>query len=335
MVDPPQECRHSTTSTDIHTNQTRKIYQPLHPEVRHLLDPEYVAFHDRYIQFVEPEQNKPWDGSARTRQNWPYAGRPIVEVGRIEDIQPDPNFKARVFTPAGHPPAQGWPVVLWLHGGGFASGDIAGDNDLCSLLCRDANCVVVSVGYRLAPEHPYPAAIEDVTSALVWIHSGPGAAQLSVDRSRIAIGGASAGANIATVVCLAASDLQIPLKLQILVVPVIDQTATLATSWAAHAHAPWLTPARMIWYRQLYIADSRSARDWQISPCFAPTDKLQRLPKTFIAIANQDMLSTEGLAYAEQLQSLGVAVDVKTYDGMPHGMMALAGESAMGMIWTV
>lgn len=312
------------------TDRTRKIYQPLHPSVRPLLDPEYVAFHDKYIQYVEPDEDRPWDGSARTRQNWPYAGSPIVEVGSVEDFRPAPNIEFRVFTPTGPVPPQGWPVFIWMHGGGFAGGDINGDNDLCSMLCRDANCVVATVGYRLAPEHPYPAAIEDVTETLKWINSDKGSSTLSINRTKIAIGGASAGANLAAVLCLIALDLKIPIMLQLLVVPVIDQTATVKTVWSEHVHAPWLTPSRMTWYRDLYLPHATPAKacEWQVSPCFAPEEALRRLPRTFFAIGGQDMLSTEGLAYAEKLKRLGVDVDVKVYEGMPHGMITLSGKLA-------
>lgn len=317
----------TTANTELTEDTTRRTaYQPLHPSVRPLLDPEYVAFHDRHIQYVEPEYHKPWSESIRTRITWPYAGSPIVEVGKVEDIRPCPNFVIRIFSPSSEVKRLERPLVIWLHGGGFAGGNIDSDNDLCSLICREADCVVANIDYRLAPEHPYPAAVEDVVDALKWFISDAGASELKIDRTRIAIGGASAGANLATVGALLAVQLSIPLALQVLVVPVTDNSATLQTTWSSHPYAPGLTPARMTWYRSLYLTGAESAQDWKISPILAPRDLLPNLPKTWIAIAGQDMLSTEGLAYADMLKESGVNIEVSVYDGVPHGMMALSGE---------
>ncbi|KAK5938180.1 hypothetical protein PMZ80_009769 [Knufia obscura] len=308
----------------------RTIHQPLYPSVRPLLDPEYVAFHDKHVQYVEPEQLRPWTPSNRTRYTWPYAGSSIVEVGNVKDIRPCGDFSIRVFSPAGSPPASGWPLLIWFHGGGFAAGNIDSDNDLCSLACRDVGCVVANVDYRLAPEHPYPAAVEDVAALLHWITKDKGAANLNINTSKIALGGASAGANLAAVGALMAVELSIPIALQVLVVPVIDNTATLGTGWSAHPHAPWLTAPRMTFYRDLYLAQSHLAMQWKASPKFAPPELLSRLPRTWIAIAGEDMLSTEGLEYARALSECGVETEVRTYDGMPHTMLSLSGVLTKG-----
>lgn len=321
----------SSTAPNIAENpssveMSKTVYQPLHNSVRNLYDPEYVAFHDRYVQFVEPEHLKDWTASIRSRSLWPYAGSPILEVGSVEDLRPCPNFSVRIFRPQHRERESSCPVVVWLHGGGFAGGNIDSDNDLCSLLCRDLDCVVVNVDYRLAPEHPYPAAVEDVVDILKWVSSESGTRKLGIDPNKIVIGGASAGANLATVGALIATELSIPLALQVLVVPVTDNTATVETSWCSHPHAAGLTPQRMTWYRNLYLKDCEDNKHWRISPLYAPTEALARLPKTWIAIAGQDMLSTEGLAYAERLKESGVATDVQVYNGMPHSMMAMSGK---------
>lgn len=311
------------------TNQQaaeRTIFQPLHPSVRSLLDPQYVAFHDEYVQYVEPEQLKPWTPSNRTRYTWPYAGSPVVEVGSIKDIRPCGDFDIRVFSPSGEPPSGGFPLVIWFHGGGFAGGNIDSDNDFCSLACRDVGCVVANVDYRLAPENPFPAAVDDVAAVLQWVSTDEGAAELNIDRLKIAIAGSSAGGNLAAVGALMALELSIPIALQVLVVPVTDNTATLETSWSSYPHAPWLTGPRMTFYRNLYLQDKEMSRNWKASPIFAPKELLSRLPKTWIAIAGQDMLSTEGLAYAHLLEELGVPTQITSYEGMPHGMMALNGK---------
>lgn len=305
---------------------TRRIWQPLHPSIRQLLDPEYVAFHDKYAQYVEPELVKGWNTGLRTRYTWPYSGSPVLKVGEVKDIRPCPNFEIRVFTPKGDPPISGWPVVLWMHGGAFAVGNIDSDNDLCSLMCRDAQCVVLNIDYRLAPEHPFPAGLDDCIDTLKWCTSPAGAQYLSIDRTKIVIGGVSAGGNLAAVLCLVAVELAIPILLQLLVVPVTDNTANLKTSWGLHPHAPWLTPSRMIFYRNLYLPDASCAGQWKASPILAPPELLSRLPETWVAVAEQDMLSVEGMMYTSLLQQHGVDARCQKYIGMPHGMMALSGE---------
>ena len=213
-------------------------------------------------------------------------------------------------------------------------GDTTANNDLCALVCQRAKCVVVTVGYRLAPEHPYPAAFEDSVSALKWVCGQDGSKQLGVDRSRVALGGISAGGQLAASLSLEASRMHPPIKLafQILIVPVIDSTATTSTIWARNRLAPWLTPARMTWYRQMYFVDEASAREWQGSPNFAPKSLLTASPKTWIAISEQDLLAPEAKLYAMQLadawQELGVTdkeVVVKTYQGCTHSILALNG----------
>lgn len=305
----------------------RTKHQPLHPSVRPLLDPEYVTFHDRYVQYVEPEQLNPWNPNVRTRYTWPYAGSPIGEVGSVKDIRPCENFNIRLFGPVGKPPSEGWPLVIWFHGGGFAGGNIDSDNDFCALACRSVECVVANVDYRLAPEDPFPAAVEDVAEVLRWANSDEGALEGNIDRSRIAIAGASAGGNLAAVGALMAVEMSISIAVQVLVVPVTDNTATLQTWWSSHPHAPWLTAPRMTFYRNLYLQEDGLDRDWKASPIFAPKELISRLPKTWVAIAGQDMLSTEGLEYAEMLKAAGVETQVTVYDGMPHGMMALSGKT--------
>ena len=304
----------------------RQIYQPLHSSVRTTLDPEYVAFHDKYIQYVEPEQMKPWTPSIRTRQLWPYTGSPVLSVGSIRDFQPCPNFTIRVFDPKSRSSDYLRPVVIWFHGGGFAGGSIGSDNDLCSLLCKELDAVVINMDYRLAPEHPYPAAIEDVAEVLQWVGSEAAVEQLAIDRNKIVIGGASAGANIATVGAMIAGEHSIPLIGQILVVPLTDNTSTLETNWASHPHAAGLTPPRLTWYRDLYLQELKDVKDWRVSPLYAPPEIMSTQPRTWIAIADQDLLSTEGLAYAASLRTAGVEVDVRIYPGMPHAMMAMSGE---------
>ncbi|KAK7751893.1 hypothetical protein SLS62_006194 [Diatrype stigma] len=340
------------------TIDDRPIYQPIHPDVRPLLDPEYVAYHDQYLQYVQPDDQKVWDGSARTRPAWlPATESAPVAVGSVRDLDLG-AYSIRAFTPSldeGPPrPAAGWPVFLWFHGGGWAVGDVGAANDLCALVCRRARCVVVTVGYRLAPEHVFPAAVDDAADALRWVRSASGGvAQLGVDPARVAVGGTSAGGHLAAVLALKAEaetmQQQPPVELafQLLVLPVIDNAATAETVWAPNKNAPWLTPARMTWYRRLWLPDE--AKDavarrppWEVSPNRAPTSVLATSPKTWIAVSEQDLLAPEAKLYAAQLEEAWKeetpeevsngkkVVEVKSYEGSTHSLLAMSGVLSKG-----
>ncbi|EXJ93801.1 hypothetical protein A1O1_02194 [Capronia coronata CBS 617.96] len=302
------------------------IYQPLNPEIRSHLDPEYAAFHDKYIQYVEPDHVRPWDSvSTRTRVPFPPGGSAPVPVKDVKDIELE-HCTVRVFWPTGERPANGWPVFVWYHGGGWAIGGIQSENDFYT------SCVIVTVGYRLAPEHPYPAAVDDSLEALIWVHSEDGSRELDIDNARIAIGGTSAGGNLSLVTCLNASifPTPIPLVFQMLIIPVIDNTATTDTVWRSRQHAPWLSPARMTWYRNMYLTAASDAYNWSASPNLAPPDLLSKLPPSWIAVAEQDVLAPEALDFADRVSSLGIKVDVKIYPGMTHTILAMNGVLSQG-----
>lgn len=322
----------------------RQIHQPIHPTIRPLLDPKYVTFHDTHFQYLLPDDQKPWDGSARLGNALlPRTENPPVPVGSVRNITLPSyhDLPLRIFTPSSQRPAAGWPVFLWLHGGGWVVGDVSHNNDLCALICQRAGCVVVTVGYRLAPEFPYPAAFEDSVYALRWVSGEEGGRELGgVDVSRVAVGGLSAGGQLAASLALEASRLEMPVKLafQLLIVPVIDSTATTETIWAKNQHAPWLTPARMTWYRGLYFGEEEGekVREWQASPNFAPVGLLAKSPRTWIAVGEQDLLAPEAEAYGKQLgeaweqEEVEGEVVVKSYEGSTHSILALNGVLAKG-----
>lgn len=327
----------------------RPIRQPIHPDVRSLLDPEYVAFHDQYFQYVLPDDQKPWDGSARTRPAWlPPTESTPVSVGSVRDLDLG-AYTIRAFTPEGAKPAQGWPVFLWFHGGGWAVGDVSAGNDLCALICQRARCVVVTVGYRLAPEHVFPAAVDDAVDALKWVRSAEGGArELGVDGARIAVGGTSAGGHLAAVLSLeAATRIQPPVQIafQLLVLPVVDNAATVEGVWAGNRNAPWLTPARMTWYRRMWLADEEGVKrrlPWEVSPNRAPKEVLAKSPRTWIAVAEQDLLAPEARLFATQLEEAwkeqapegaldgSKLVEVKSYEGSTHSILSMSGVLSKG-----
>jgi acetyl esterase/lipase len=262
------------------------------------------------------------------------------------------RFQIRAFTPSlegeadgaptphgrnGRKPDAGWPCLVWFHGGGFVMGGLDSENSFLSMVCNRVRCVVVSVNYRHAPEDPYPAAVEDAVSGLEWVVSGEGREWLQIDRQRVAVGGLSAGGCLAAVVGMKAAELELEVKLrgQLLVCPVIDNTATVEGDgvWKESRHAPWLTPARMTWYREMYFpseAGKSAAANWDASPCFAPEELLAKSPRTWIAVAECDLLAPEERAFAAKLRDSGVEVEVRVYEGATHSVLVLAGVLKIG-----
>ncbi|KAF4946854.1 hypothetical protein FGADI_10883 [Fusarium gaditjirri] len=318
----------------------RKICQPLHPAIRDSLDPQYVAYHDAHLQYIERDEIQDWDGSIRTKKHsLPPGGTRPVPVGSIGDYDVG-RFRVRVYTPTGQCDERGWPVLVWFHGGGWAVGGLNNGTDLCCWACERASCIVVSVDYRLAPENPFPAAVEDAIDAVRWVESCPAELQ-KIDTSRVSISGTSAGANLAIVAALSASNPEVPLPTAqpslpntiahppvslVLFIPVVDNTATAEGVWRPNADtAPWLTPARMQYYRNLYFTQDGHRSQWDASPNLAPDSFLTNLPKTWIAVAEMDILAPEALAFGEQLRGLGVDVETLLVKGGTHSILSLHG----------
>lgn len=262
---------------------------------------------------------------------------PSDEDGRQEGREEgdEEMFVSGVFTPPGSSPQDGWPVFIFFHGGGWSYGDINAENSFSSHMCIDAACVVVSVAYRLAPENPYPAALDDAIEALQWVHN-KGQGELGVNINKIAIGGSSSGGNLAAIAALKAPTFSppIPLVLQLLIVPVIDNTASPTgephASWKENEHTVWLSPERMLWFRNNYLPNAEDYTKWDSSPIFAPSDLLAKAPKALILVAGLDILRDEGIAYGTKLTQVGVDARVKVYDKAPHQTMALDGVFKIG-----
>ncbi|KAK2037758.1 hypothetical protein LZ31DRAFT_600200 [Colletotrichum somersetense] len=312
--------------------EEKTIHQPIHPSVRAQLDPEYVALHDAVIQYMEPSEARPWDPASRSAPNpLAHTTQKLSPVGRTWDEElPGGGVQARVFVPDGEAPdTAGWPCLVWLHGGGWVNGGLDSENGFLTHVCRYVRCVVVTINYRHAPEHVFPAAVDDSLAGLQWLLEPATASRLNINTSLVTIGGVSAGGNLAAVVTMKASLAGVapaPIS-QLLVCPVIDNTATAETGWAASRHVPWLTPGRMRRYQDLYFAGrpEEDRRRWDASPCFAPADVLARSPPTWLAVAEVDLLAPEGLAYADQLRGAGVDVRTEVYKGATHSVLVLAG----------
>jgi acetyl esterase len=296
---------------------------PVHPEAQGLLD----ALAEAGLPATE-EMTVP-DARAATAGFLALQGEP-VEVASVQDrTVPGPagEIPVRVYTPAGEGP---FPVVVYFHGGGWVIGDLEVVDQPCRQLASAAGAIVVSVDYRLAPEHRYPAAFDDSYAATVWV--GAHAAEIGGDPARLAVAGDSAGGNLAAAVALAARDRGGPeLAAQLLIYPVTDFNFGTA-SYQDNREGYLLTKGSMQWFWAHYLG----AQDLDKDPYACPlrADSLVGLPPAYVATSEYDPLRDEGEAYARRLEEAGVAVTAKRFDGLLHGFfwMLAAVPSAAGVL---
>jgi acetyl esterase len=231
----------------------------------------------------------------------------VTTVDRSADGVP-----VRVYTPPGS--GAGRPVVVYFHGGGFVFGDLRGGDWMCGAVAQQLDAIVVSVGYRLAPKHPFPAAVDDSTAALAWVADH--AFELGADAGRIGVMGDSAGGTLAAVAAITARDGAGPtVRHQALLYPSVGATGT--ESRRVNADASILTAADMQRFGELYAGDPE---DWRVSPLKAAT--LAGLPPAVIVAAGHDPLHDDGVLYAEALREAGVPVELVDYPTMPHGFLS-------------
>ncbi len=208
---------------------------------------------------------------------------------------------------------------MYLHGGGWVIGDLDSHDGICRSIARDSGHAVLSIDYRLAPEHPFPAGLEDALTSTRWAHTN--AAALGCRADRMAIGGDSAGGNLAAVVAQLGVA---PLVFQLLVYPVADCTQA-QPSYQQNAAGPFLTKAGMSWFIDQYLSGGKgSPDDPRVSPLLAPDAVLAATPPALVITADYDPLRDEGDAYAARLGALGVATSHVRFGGMFHGFFSLA-----------
>lgn len=215
---------------------------------------------------------------------------------------------------------------MYFHGGGWVIGNIDTENAVCTSICARGKCVVISVDYRLAPENPFPAAIEDAWEAVLWV-LGRGKELLHLDTSKLAVGGSSAGGNIAAVMCQRAIVRGSPrFCLQLHSVPVMDNTADVGnnTSWEKNQHAPALPAPKMLWYRNHYLPDRKDWHDPEASPLLWSGD-WAKMPTAIIVLGELDILCGEGEQFAKILRDAGVKAGVHVLKGQPHPFLAMSG----------
>jgi acetyl esterase len=247
-------------------------------------------------------------------------GGAIEEVARVEDVviprADSGRVRARAYWP--RVPAEAPGMLIWLHGGGWYVGDVEGFDRVTRQLANASGAVCLSVEYRLAPEHRYPAALHDARAAVAWA-VGAGAEQLGIDAARVLVGGDSAGGNLAAV---AARHAPQAVRAQLLVYPALDAAMT-GDSYREFGNGPMLTAADMALCWRTYLGDHAGEGDPDASPLGARD--LRGAPPAYIAVAGHDPLRDDGLRYAVALRAAGVAVTVDRYDDMVHGFLRWGG----------
>jgi acetyl esterase len=246
-------------------------------------------------------------------------GEPVAEVEDRTISANGGDIPVRIYRPDNSREPK--PVLVWFHGGGWVIGTLDGADFGCRIMTNASGCVVVSVDYRLAPEHKFPTAADDCYAVTKWVADN--AAELNVDASRLAVGGDSAGGNLAAVVALMARDSGGPeIKFQALIYPVTDFSFG-TKSYADNANGYLLTKDSMVWFWNHYLSNEGDGGSFKASPIRA--SDLSGLPPAIVITAEFDPLRDEGEAYAERLKNAGVAVEAKRYDGEIHGFFANPG----------
>jgi len=288
---------------------------PLDPRVQDLLAMVAAAGRPKVWE-SSPEEAR--QGMVALAQALDARDVPIGQVENGELPGPAGRLRFRLYVPVAVPPGPS-PGLVYFHGGGFVIGGLDTHDGLCRLLCNASGCRVISVDYRLAPEHRFPAAVEDALTATRWVAAH--ASELGIDPGRIAVGGDSAGASLAAVVCQLARQQGGPRPaLQLLFCPGTDRSADTASS-RDFAEGYLLERKAMDWFADQYLDAGVDRRDPRISPLLAAD--VADLPPAHIHTAEFDPLRDEGKAYADRLAQAGVAVRYTCHPGMIHHFYGL------------
>lgn len=257
------------------------------------------------------------DAYRRSRRALQADPEPVADV-RPLTIEAQRPIPARLYRPLADP-AERLPALIYFHGGGWVVGDLDTHDGPCRWLANAGRCAVVSVDYRLAPEHKFPAAVDDAIAAASWIAAHGDA--LAIDRDRLAIGGDSAGGNLAAVTTLHARDSGGPaFRYQLLIYPAVDFAGDYP-SYHAHTRDLPLTTGAMIWFRDHYLRGADDYADWRASPLRAP--RLGGLPPAYVLTAGFDPLYGEGAAYARALAEADVSVTHRHLADQLHGFVTM------------
>ena len=288
----------------------------LHPQTRALLD----LMAERQIPPTHTLSVADARAYYRDRRS---VTQPVApDVAQIHDLQaagPHGSIPVRLYRPLGVADTELLPVLVYYHGGGWTIGDLDTHDTLCRELANGAGCAVVAVDYRMGPEQRFPAAVDDCLAATRWVRQH--AAELHLDAARLAVGGDSAGGNLAAVVSLMARDSgDLAVAFQLLIYPAVDQHRT-APSHAENGQGYLLTSDTMDYFTGHYIADPAQYADWRASPLLHPD--LSRLPPALVITAGFDPLRDEGKAYAVALTGAGNRASYLCFDRQIHGFIVM------------
>ena len=288
----------------------------LHPQTRALLD------------FIEQRNIPPTHTLSVAEARAYYRDRRGVtqpvppEVALTTDLTasgPHGPIPLRLYRPLGASATALLPVLVYYHGGGWVIGDLDTHDSLCRALANESGCAVVAVDYRLGPEHRFPAAVNDALAATRWVRQH--AAALHLDATRLAVGGDSAGGNLAAVVSIAARDSgDLPIAFQLLIYPATDQHRS-APSHTTNGQGYLLTTDTMDYFTGHYITDPAQYKDWRSSPLLH-TD-LSKLPPALVLTAGYDPLRDEGAAYAKALTAAGNRASYICFERQIHGFITM------------
>jgi acetyl esterase len=247
---------------------------------------------------------------------------PLASVADREIATPGGNLRVRIYTPEGSGP---FPLLCYFHGGGYVVGDLNSADPICRGLSAGAGCVVMSVDYRLSPEHPFPCANDDAHAAVLW--ASQNADEINADPGRLAVGGDSAGANLSAAVTLRAREAGGPkLVAQLLMYPSPSYPDTRSASFLEYAAGPLMTADDALYFWDQYLPNLERDR---INPdaCALHASNHRGLPPAFVANAECDPTLDSGEAYADALQAAGVPTMRRIYSGLPHGFFGWIGFS--------
>jgi len=244
---------------------------------------------------------------------------PVAEVRELKADGPHGTIPVRLYRPLGSTARAALPVLVYFHGGGWVIGDLDTHDVLCRSLANGAGCAVASIDYRMGPEHRFPAAVDDVLAATRWVRRE--AASLGLDASRLAVGGDSAGGNLAAVAAIAARDAgDLPIAFQLLIYPATDMRRG-HPSHQANGQGYLLTRDTMAYFHDHYIDDARHDLDWRASPLLHAD--LSGLPPALVLTAGYDPLRDEGMAYAEALTAAGNRAAYVCFERQIHGFITM------------
>ncbi len=251
-------------------------------------------------------------------------GGPVTEMAAVEDREADGaegKLPIRVYRPLGLAAGPA-PGLLFFHGGGWTIGSIETHDRVCRNIAAAAGCVVVSVEYRLAPEHPLPAAPHDALAVSAWLAEH--AEELGLDAKRLAVGGDSAGGVLAAVTAIAARDAGRRLRAQVLIYPSADSRETAGEAYPsrkANAQVPMLDENTKNWFVKNSLPDPTAAHHWHVSPIVA--EDLAGVAPALVITAERDILHDETVVYSARLEEAGVEVMRRNFPGMVHGFITL------------